>query len=71
MELKLKGYWEFRPWDNKSKIVLESPYSYRDWKQNFFFVSSEGWETLPNKNLDEALRFLLMPPSFVSFVLCL
>ena len=82
MESKLKGYWEFRPWDKKLKIVLESPSSYRDWKQHFFFVSGEGWETLPNENLDEAPRFLrrggtqclvclFMPPSFVSFVLCL
>ena len=54
---KLKSYWEFRPWDRKLKTVLESPFSYRDWKR-FFFISGEGWETLPNKNLDEAPRFL-------------
>ena len=81
MESKLIGYWEFRPWDKKSKIVLEFPSSYRDWKYCFFFVSDEGWETLPNENLDEAPRFLcqwgpqrlvhlFMPSSFISFVLC-
>ena len=60
---------------------MESPFSYRDWKR-FFFISGEGWETLPNKNLDEAPRFLhqwgprclvhlFLLPSFASFVLCL
>ena len=70
MESKLKGYWEFGPWYRKLKIVLESPSSYRDWKQRFFFISSEGWETFRNKNLDEALRFLRqggMPMSSASF----
>ena len=68
MESKLKGYWEFRPWDRKLKIVLESPSSYRDWKQRFFFVSSEGWEILPNKNLDEAPKFLHQWGTLVSSV---
>ena len=70
MESKLKGYWEFRPWDKKSKIVLESPSFYRDWKQRFFFILGEGWETLSNENLDEALRFLCQwgtPVSGASF----
>ena len=43
MESKLKGYWEFRPWDRKLKMVLDSPSSHRDWKQRFFFISGEGW----------------------------
>ena len=36
----------------------------------FFFVSGEGWEILPNENLDEAPRFLHqwgIPVSGVSF----
>lgn len=58
MESKLKGYWEFRPWDKKKKIILDSPFSHHDWKQHFFFVSSEGWEFLANKNLEESPKFL-------------
>ena len=42
MESKLKGYWEFRPWNRKLKMVLDSPSSHRDWKQRFFFISGEG-----------------------------
>ena len=58
MESKLKGYWEFRPWDRKLKMVLDSPSSHRDWKQRFFFISGEGWGFLQNENLDEAPIFL-------------
>ena len=36
MESKLKGYWEFRPWNMKLKMVLDSPSSHRDWKERFF-----------------------------------
>jgi len=35
MESKLKGYWEFRPWDRKLKFFLESPSCYQDWKHVF------------------------------------
>ena len=58
MESKLKGYWEFRPWYRKLKMVLDSPSSHRDWKQRFFFISGEGWGFLQNENLDEAPIFL-------------
>jgi len=66
MESKLKGYWVFRPWERKLKIVLESPSSFQDWTQRFFFVSGEGWETLPNENLDEDPRFLCQWGTLVS-----
>lgn len=70
MELKLKGYWEFKHWDKKQKIVLDSPSSHHDWKQCFFFISGEGWEFLPSKNLEEAPKFLCQwgtPVSSASF----
>ena len=36
------GYWDFKPWDKSSRLILESLSSLRNWKTNFFFVSSEG-----------------------------
>ena len=70
MELKLKGYWKFRPWEKKQICFLISPSSHRDSKQCFFLVSGEGWEFLPNENLEEAPKFLCQwrtPMSGASF----
>ena len=35
---KLHSYWEFKPWDKKSRLVFDSPSSFSEWKTNFFFV---------------------------------
>ena len=40
------GYFEFFPWDRKSRIVRVFPSSFRDWKSRYFFISGMGWETL-------------------------
>ena len=36
------GYWEFKPWDRSSRLILDSPSSLKNWKTNFFFISGEG-----------------------------
>ena len=37
------GYYEFKPWDRASRLILDYPSSLRNWKPNFFFVSGSGW----------------------------
>ena len=37
---KLFGYWEFKPWDKKSRLVFDSPSSLCEWKTNFFNLNS-------------------------------
>ena len=51
------GYWEFKPWDRASRLILYSPSSLRNWKPNFFFILGSGWEFIPGKGLDEASKF--------------
>ena len=36
------GYWEFKPWDRASRLILESPSTLHNWKPNFFFISGNG-----------------------------
>ena len=31
------GYYEFKPWDKASRLILDYPSSLRNWKPNFFF----------------------------------
>ena len=67
---KTPGYWEFKPWDRSSRLALDSPSSFRNWKTSFFFVSGVGYETVPCENLDDAPKFLHSwgtPMSNVSF----
>ena len=45
-ESKEFGYYELVPWDRKAKLVVDLPSSFHDWKSRYFFVSSDGWETL-------------------------
>ena len=67
---KISRYWEFKPWDRSSRLFLDSPSSLQNWKMSFFFVSSEGWETVLGENPDDILRLLRCwgtPISGVSF----
>ena len=50
-------YWEFKPWDRASRLILDYPSSLRNWKPNFFFISGSGWEFIPSEGLDEAFKF--------------
>ena len=67
------GYYEFKSWDRDSRLILDYLSSLRNWKPNFFFVSSNGWEFVPGEDLDEALKFfcswgtLVSSASFSSF----
>ena len=45
-ESKEFRYYEFVPWSRKSRLVVDLPSSFRNWKSRFFFVSDNGWETL-------------------------
>jgi len=40
------GYWEFKPWDAKSRLVFDSPSSLYKWKKSFFFVSGTSFSFL-------------------------
>ena len=55
---KLPGYWEFKRWNKKSRLVFDSPSSLHEWKTNFFFVSGDGWEAIPSENLGNAPKLL-------------
>ena len=48
------GYYEFKPWDRASMLILDYPSSLRNWKPNFFFVFGSGWEFILGEDLDEA-----------------
>ena len=45
-ESKEFGYYEFVPWDRKSRLIVDLPSSFRYWKSRYFFVSRDNWETL-------------------------
>ena len=45
-ETKEFGYYEFVLWDRRSRLVVDLPSSFRYWKSRYFFVLSDGWETL-------------------------
>ena len=55
---KIPGNWEFKPWVRNSRFILDSSSSLHNWKMSFFFVSSEGWETVPGENSNDAPRLL-------------
>ena len=54
------GYWEFKPWVRASRLILDSPSSFRNWKPNFFFISGSGWEFIPSEGLDKASKFFVV-----------
>ena len=69
---KLPGYWEFKPWDKKSRLVFDSPSSLHEWKTNYFFMPGDGWEATPSENLENAPKLLRRwgtPDSGASFIL--
>ena len=45
-ESKEFGYYEFVPWNRKSRQIFDLPSSFRYWKSRYFLVSSDSWETL-------------------------
>ena len=55
---KIPVYWEFKPWDRKSRLVFDSPSSFHKWKTSLFFVSGDGWETIPSESSNDALKLL-------------
>jgi len=64
------SYYEFKPWDRASSLILDYLSSLRNWKPNFFFLSGSGWEFVPSEDLDEAPKFFHSwgtPMSGVSF----
>ena len=50
------GYYEFKPWDRASRLILDSSSFLRNWKPNFFISGSSG-EFVPGEDLDEAPKF--------------
>ena len=72
---KDSGYYEFKSWDRASRLILDCPSSFRNWKPKFFFVSGSDWEFVLGEDLDEAPKFLhswgvpLSGSSFSSFQL--
>ena len=57
-ESKEFGYYEFVPWDRKSRFVIDLPSSFRYWKSIYFFVSGDGWETLSDDFWGDVPRLL-------------
>nr|POF23092.1 hypothetical protein CFP56_54306 [Quercus suber] len=51
------GYYEFKPWDRASRLILNYLSSLRNWKPNFFFVSRSGWVFVLSEDLDDAPKF--------------
>ncbi|KAK4605958.1 hypothetical protein RGQ29_000298 [Quercus rubra] len=57
-ESKEFGYYDFVPWDRKSRLVADLPSSFRYWKSRYFFVSGDGWETLSDDFWGDVPRLL-------------
>ena len=43
-------YYEFKPWDRASRLILDYPPSLRNYKPNFLFVFGSGWEFVPGRS---------------------
>ena len=54
---KNPGYYEFKPWDRASRLILDYPSSLPNWKPNLFFISGSSWEL-------SLVRTWMKPPSF-------
>ena len=39
------GYFEFHPWDRKSRVVRGFLSSFHDWKSRYLFIYGKEWET--------------------------
>ena len=57
-ESKEFGYYEFVPWDRKSRLIVDLPSSFHYWKSTYFFGSSDGWETLSDDFWGDVPRLL-------------
>ena len=57
-ESKEFGYYEFLPWDRKSRLIVDLLSSFRYWKSRYFFVSGDGWETLSDDFWGDIPRLL-------------
>jgi len=53
------GYYEFKSWDRASRLILDYPSFFRNWKPNFFFIFENGWEFVLGEDLDEAFKFFM------------
>ena len=69
------SYYEFKPWDRASRLILDYLSSLQNWKPNFFFIFGSGWEFVPGEDLDEAPKYFcswgvsVSSASFLSFQL--
>ena len=45
-ESKEFRFYELVAWDRKSRLIVDLPSSFRYWKSRYFFMFSDGWETL-------------------------
>ena len=54
---KNPGYYEFKPWDRASRLILDYPSSLPNWKPNLFFISGSSWEFVPGEDLDKTHKF--------------
>ena len=64
------SYYEFKPWDKASRLILDYPSSLQNWNPNFFFIFGSGWEFIPGEDLDKAPKFFRswgIPVSNASF----
>ena len=57
-ESKKFGYYEFVPWDRRSRLVVDLPSSFHYWKSRYFFMSGDGWETLSDEFWGNVPRLL-------------
>ena len=66
-------YYEFKPWDRASRLIIDYLLSLQNWKPNFFSISGSDWEFIPHEDMDEAPKFfcswgvLVSGASFSSF----
>ena len=51
-------YYEFVPWNSKSRLIVDLPSSFHYWKSRYFFVSGDGWETFSDDFWGDVSRLL-------------
>ena len=52
------GYYELVPCDRRFQLIVDLPSSFHYWKSRYFFVSGDGWETLPDDFWGDVPRLL-------------
>ena len=57
-ESKEFEYYEFVPWDRKSRLIADLSSSFRYRKSIYFFVSGNGWETFSDDFWGDVPRLL-------------